>query len=190
MKVIQSCVALLGMMDFGASFESGYEDHSRRHLRKKPKDTLVSQESATKMPNKKTKVTSAPQGKPKETLVSQERATKMPNKGTTPKRKIPKAKYPKAKTPKKSENPETQYTITVTVGLNFTMGINADQLNSQEKIDSTAKVIEDGAQRFMPEGSEFNIISFGNSTVSSRRRLEISDIPVEGEVQEMPPDFV
>ena len=80
MKVIQSCVALLGMMDFGASFESGYEDHSRRHLRKKPKDTLVSQESATKMPNKKTKVTS--QGKPKESLFSQERATEMPNKKT------------------------------------------------------------------------------------------------------------
>ena len=82
-----------------------------------------------------------------------------------------------------SETPtSTQYTLTVTVPLNFTISINTDQLTSQEAIYSVAQVIEDGAQQFMPEGSIFNVLSIGNNTVSSSRRLENSEVAIQSEI--------
>jgi hypothetical protein len=117
----------------GTCFED--EDASYKFKLKTPKVSAV-------MP-KETKVTSAPQGTIK---------TPKLKRGKIPKGKTPKAKAPKAKAPKNPTNPEEppQYTLTVTVRLNFTIGINTDQLTSQEAIDSTAQVIADGAQQFMP----------------------------------------
>jgi hypothetical protein len=151
------------------------EDATYKFKLKTPKvSAAVPQESATKMP-KKTKVTSEPQGTIK---------TSKLKRGKIPKGKTPKAKTPKAKAPKNPTNPEEppQYTLTVTVRLNFTIGINTDQLTSQEVIDSTAQVIADGSQQFMPERSIFNVLNIGNNNISSRRRLEISEVHVEGEV--------
>ena len=169
MKVIQSFVAVLAMMTI-----------------------VASEKSAAKMP-KKTKVTAAPQGTIKTPKLKGSKTPKgmfpkgmFPKETKFPKAKIPKAPKarPKAKTPKKSKNrPETQYTLMATYDLNFTIGINADELNSQDTIDIAAQVIEDSVQQFMSEKSEYNIISIGNSTVSSGRRLEISEgVPVKGEV--------
>ena len=156
MKVIKSFVAVLAMIDFVASFGNGAnEDHSRRRL------------NSLKTP--KLKRGKTPKGK-------------VP-KAKTPKGKVPKgAKTPKGKVPKNPKNPEPepepQYTLTATVELNFTIGINTDQLTSQDAIDNAAQVIEAGARQFVPEGSNFNVLSIGNNTVSSSRRLAISEVAV------------